>query len=171
MPFLRYLPERLGPAGARVAAALRERLGAAPSFVAFEGHDTIAVLAALLRAHGPDRARIAAGWPDVAVAGTRGPIRFSRVPGLGVWQWAWPPVQVAERDPADPAASASCAPANLSRQMLGVAKLAPGPGHIDLVERTPADCPAAPCASRSAPPGSAGRTCTSRRASTRASRP
>jgi len=91
IPFLRYLPEHLGPLGARVEAALRERLGTAPSFVAFEGYDTITVLADLLRSHGT--------WARVAVEGTRGPIRFSRVPGIGVWQWAWPPVQVAQRDP------------------------------------------------------------------------
>jgi hypothetical protein len=103
VPFLRYLPERLGPLGARVAAALRERLSQAPSFVAFEGYDTVAVLAALLRRHGTDRARLAGAWPDAAVDGTRGPIRFSRVPGIGVPQWAWPPVQVVDRDPADPA--------------------------------------------------------------------
>jgi hypothetical protein len=24
------------------------------------------------------------------------------VPGISVWQWAWPPIQVADRDPADP---------------------------------------------------------------------
>src|SRR5215212_1702903 len=33
------------------------------------------------------------------------------------------------------------APCSLSRQMLGVAKLAAGPGHIDLVQREPADVP------------------------------
>ncbi|WP_169952182.1 ABC transporter substrate-binding protein [Microbispora sp. H11081] len=103
VPFLRYLPERLGPLGARVETALRERLAQAPSFVAFEGYDTIAVLAGVLRSGGMDRARVAASWPHVAVEGTRGLIRFSRVPGIGVWQWAWPPVQVADRDPADPA--------------------------------------------------------------------
>ncbi|MGP3683470.1 ABC transporter substrate-binding protein [Streptomyces sp. IBSNAI002] len=102
VPFLRYLPEHLGPLGARVAAALRERLAEAPSFVAFEGYDTIAVLAELLRVHGTDRARLAGSWPRVAVEGTRGPIRFSRTPGIGVRQWAWPPVQVVDRDPADP---------------------------------------------------------------------
>lgn len=103
IPFLRYLPERLGPLGARVAAALHARLGEAPSFVAFEGYDTVAVLAGALRAHGTDRARIAASWPDVAVEGTRGRIRFSRTPpDSGVWQWAWAPVQVADRDPARP---------------------------------------------------------------------
>jgi len=38
--FLRYLPERLNPLGARVESALRERLGEAPSFVAFEGYES-----------------------------------------------------------------------------------------------------------------------------------
>ncbi|MFD5329419.1 ABC transporter substrate-binding protein [Streptomyces sp. NPDC127092] len=102
VPFLRYLPERLGPLGARVGAALRERLGEAPSFVAFEGYDAVLVLAGLLRGHGPDRARIAASWPQVAVEGTRGRIRFSRAPGIGVWQWTWPPTQVVDRDPTRP---------------------------------------------------------------------
>ncbi|RFC77711.1 ABC transporter substrate-binding protein [Streptomyces sp. AcE210] len=102
IPFLRYLPERLGPLGARVETALRERLGEAPSFVAFEGYDTVTVLADVLRSHGADRARIAESWPRVAVEGTRGQIRFSRTPGIGVWQWAWTPVQVVDRDPAAP---------------------------------------------------------------------
>lgn len=102
IPFLRYLPERLGPLGARVETALRERLAEAPSFVAFEGYDTIAVLADVLRSEGADRARIAASWPHVAVEGTRGKIRFSRTPGISVWQWTRPPVQVVDRDPAQP---------------------------------------------------------------------
>jgi ABC-type branched-subunit amino acid transport system substrate-binding protein len=102
VPFLRYLPEHLSPLGARVETALRERLAAAPSFVAFEGYDTVAVLADLLRTHGPDRARIAGSWPRVAVEGTRGRIQFSRPPGISVWQWTWPPVQVVERDPQEP---------------------------------------------------------------------
>ncbi|MFD8733942.1 ABC transporter substrate-binding protein [Streptomyces sp. NPDC059618] len=101
IPFLRYLPERLSPLGARVERALRGRLGRAPSFVAFEGYDTGVVLADVLRSQGPDRARIAEAWPGVDVEGTRGRIRFSRVPDIGVRQWAWPPVQVADRDPAD----------------------------------------------------------------------
>ena len=102
IPFLRYLPERLGPLGARVEAALRERLAEAPSFVAFEGYDTVAVLADVLRSHGPDRARIAEAWPRVSVEGTRGRIQFSRTPGISVWQWAWAPIQVVDRDPAEP---------------------------------------------------------------------
>ena len=96
VPFLRYLPERLGPRGARVEAALRERLGTAPSFVAFEGHDAVTVVAEAFRSGGT------ADWSRVAVEGTRGEIRFSRVPGVGVWQWAWAPVQVVDRDPAEP---------------------------------------------------------------------
>ncbi|QXE35935.1 ABC transporter substrate-binding protein [Streptomyces sp. GMY02] len=102
IPFLRYLPERLGPLGERVGKQLRERLGEAPSFVAYEGWDTVAVLAEVLRSRGTDRAAIAASWPRVAVEGTRGPIRFSRTPGISVWQWAWPPIHVADRDPTEP---------------------------------------------------------------------
>ncbi|MFH8893696.1 ABC transporter substrate-binding protein [Streptomyces sp. NPDC017949] len=102
IPFLRYVPEHLGPLGERVGAELRELLGEAPSFVAFEGWDTIAVLAEVLRSHDTERAAVAGAWPRVAVEGTRGPIRFSRVPGIGVRQWAWAPIQVADRDPAEP---------------------------------------------------------------------
>ncbi len=102
MPFLRYLPERLSPLGVRVETALRKRLAEAPSFVAFEGYDTVAVLADMLRSHGSERARMAGSWPRVAVEGTRGQIRFSRKPGISVWQWAWPPAQVADRDPVEP---------------------------------------------------------------------
>ncbi|MFH0519497.1 ABC transporter substrate-binding protein [Streptomyces sp. M41] len=101
IPFLRYLPQRLGPLGERVGEELRKRLGEAPSFVAFEGWDSIAVLAEVLREHGTDRTAVAGSWPHVAVEGTRGPIRFSRIPGIGVWQWAWPPIQVVDREPAD----------------------------------------------------------------------
>ena len=102
IPFLRYLPERLSPLGSRVGTALREVLAEAPSFVAFEGYDTVAVLAELLRLHGADRARIAEAWPRVAVEGTRGQIQFGRTPGITVWQWAWPPIQVVARDSAQP---------------------------------------------------------------------
>jgi Periplasmic binding protein len=102
IPFLRYLSERLSPLGARVETALRERLAEAPSFVAFEGYDTVTVLADMLRSHGSDRARIAESWPRVAVEGTRGQIQFSRTPGISVWQWAWTPTQVVDRDPEKP---------------------------------------------------------------------
>ncbi len=102
IPFLRYLPEQLPPLGLRVEAALRQQLAQAPSFVAFEGYDTITVLAAMMRSHGPERGRLAQAWSEVSVEGTRGRISFSRVPGVGVWQWAWPPIQVVDRDPVEP---------------------------------------------------------------------
>ena len=102
VPFLRYRPGQLSPLGARVGAALRSRLAEAPTFIGFEGYDSAVVLASLLRSAGPDRARLARSWPDVTVEGTRGPIRFSRQPGISVWQWAWAPIQVADRDPAQP---------------------------------------------------------------------
>ena len=102
IPFLRYLPEKLTPLGARVEAALRERLGQPSSFVAYEGYDTVAVLADMLRRHGTDRTRIAESWPGVAVEGTRGRIEFGRTPGISVWQWAGAPIQVVDRDPAHP---------------------------------------------------------------------
>jgi ABC-type branched-subunit amino acid transport system substrate-binding protein len=102
IPFLRYLPEKFPSLGARVEASLRERLSQAPSFVAFEGYDSIAVLADVLRKHGVDPARITASWPTVVVQGTRGQIEFSRTPGTNLWQWAWAPVQVVDRDPAEP---------------------------------------------------------------------
>jgi ABC-type branched-subunit amino acid transport system substrate-binding protein len=102
VPFLRYRPEQLTSLGDRVEATLRERLGQAPSFVAFEGYDTIAVLAAMLRSHGAEPGRLAQAWPEVSVEGTRGRIGFSRAPGVSVWQWAWPPIQVVDRDPAAP---------------------------------------------------------------------
>nr|WP_030844612.1 ABC transporter substrate-binding protein [Streptomyces sp. NRRL S-475] len=102
IPFLRYLPERLGPLGARVEAALREQLAQAPSFVAFEGYDTVAVLADALRAGGAGRTRPAADWSRVTVEGTRGRIGFSRTPGISVWQWTGAPIQVVDRDPSEP---------------------------------------------------------------------
>ncbi|MGC0417046.1 hypothetical protein ABIA38_002560 [Embleya sp. AB8] len=86
------------PLGVRVETVLRERLDQAPSFVAFEGYDTVVVLADVLCSHGAGRARTAEFQPHVAVEGTRGQIRFSRAPGISVWQWAWPPVQVVDRD-------------------------------------------------------------------------
>lgn len=102
IPFLRYLPERLSPLGARVETALRRQLAQAPSFVAFEGYDTVTVLAAMLRSHGAGWARAATFWSHVGVEGTRGQIKFSRTPGVSVWQWVWTPIQVADRDPARP---------------------------------------------------------------------
>ncbi|WP_308797829.1 ABC transporter substrate-binding protein [Agromyces silvae] len=102
VPFLRYLPERLTPIGVRVDDRLRRKLGARPSFVAFEGFDSALVLASVVRTAGADRARIIESWSTPSVAGSRGVIQFSRVPDVSAWQWAWAPVQVVDRDPASP---------------------------------------------------------------------
>ncbi len=102
IPFLRYLPDTLDGLGEQVLAGLRGILGERPSFVGFEGYDTIAVLAQVMRSAGAGRAAIAQAWGRVCVDGSRGRIRFTRADGSDVWQWAWPPVQVAARDPADP---------------------------------------------------------------------
>ncbi|UNI16956.1 hypothetical protein JDV02_003338 [Purpureocillium takamizusanense] len=101
-PFLRYLPESLSQQGLRVEAALSRKLAEEPSFVAFEGYDTILVLAELLRTRGTNRLDSPPVWSDLAVDGSRGRISFTRSPGISVWQWTWPPIQVADRDPAQP---------------------------------------------------------------------
>ncbi|MFE1952135.1 ABC transporter substrate-binding protein [Streptomyces sp. NPDC059524] len=102
VPFLRYLPETLTSLGARVEQELRTHLASAPSFVAFEGYDTIVALTDVFRGHGVDRDLIAKSWPLVDAEGTRGRIRFTRPQGTHVWQWTWPPVQIVDRDPAAP---------------------------------------------------------------------
>ncbi|MBM1169942.1 ABC transporter substrate-binding protein [Microvirga arabica] len=101
IPFLRYLPDRLSPLGTRVATALRNQLAEEPSFVAFEGYDTIAVLVEVLRSRA-GWAHAADPWSRVVAEGTRGRIQFSRVPRISVWQWAWAPIQVVDRDPEEP---------------------------------------------------------------------
>lgn len=100
IPFLRYLPGTLTPLGRSVAAALRERLRAEPSFVAFEGYDTIVTLAGIFDSFGTERVSVSAAWPGVSVEGTRGVITFSRSSG-NVWQWEDAPLQIAARDPMD----------------------------------------------------------------------
>jgi ABC-type branched-subunit amino acid transport system substrate-binding protein len=102
IPFLRYLPEQLSPLGKRVEAALSMQLGEPPSFVAFEGYDSAAVLAEMIRVSGANRAGIMELWPSIVVEGSRGQIQFSRVTGISIWQWASAPIQIVDRDPAHP---------------------------------------------------------------------
>ncbi|MZD04431.1 ABC transporter substrate-binding protein [Streptomyces sp. SID5785] len=102
VPFLRYLPDTLTPLGDRVRSALRERLPGGPSFVAFEGYDTITALAALLVSHRTGTSPAPGSWDGIDVQGTRGRIRFTRTPDSPVPQWSAPPIQVVDRDPARP---------------------------------------------------------------------
>lgn len=97
VPFLRYMPDRLGAEGQMIERRLTEILGEAPSFAAFEAYDAISVVAAALRAGGRDRAALAASLGGLTVAGSRGQINFTQVPGISVWQWAWPPIQIVAR--------------------------------------------------------------------------
>lgn len=94
VPFLSYLPARLGPLGTRVAARLAGSLDQSPSFVAFEGYDAVQVVAEAVRAAGPDRERVIEELGNVRIEGTRGQIGFTRGAGP-VLQWTWPPVRVA----------------------------------------------------------------------------
>jgi ABC-type branched-subunit amino acid transport system substrate-binding protein len=96
VPFLRYLPAALGPPGTRVAERLTGIVGPSPSFVALEGYDSVQVVAEAVRIGGPDRRGVIEALSHLRVAGTRGTISFSRDSGP-VWQWTWPPVQVAAR--------------------------------------------------------------------------
>ena len=80
-------PSRDGPARAAGRGALLRRLRGLR-------HD-----------HRARRCAAVSRWRDLAARcsrRTRGPIQFSRAPGVSVWQWAWPPVQVVDRDPAEP---------------------------------------------------------------------
>lgn len=91
VPFLRYLsPGR----GTQIAQRLTRIVGQSPSFVAFEGYDSVQVVAEALRIGGPDRRGVSEALSGVRVAGTRGTIDFPRGSGP-ILQWTWPPVQIA----------------------------------------------------------------------------
>ena len=92
IPFLSYMPKRLTPLGRRAWHRLRQQLGEEPSFVAFEGYDTIIALTAALRAqHRPF-------WSGVSAGATRGPLSFTQSRASGIWQCDGSPVTVVERE-------------------------------------------------------------------------
>lgn len=99
IPFLRYLPGELTQLGKHVASALRDQMCEEPSFVAFEGYDTMRTLLEIIRSRGTQRRAIAAAWSDLLVHGTRGDIGFSSKSRGNHWQWNGAPLQIAERDP------------------------------------------------------------------------
>lgn len=102
VPFLRYMPPALTQTGIRAHRRLSAQMQGDLSFVALEGYDTLLVLSEIIRRCGADRAAIAGGFARCEVTGTRGKISFSRVPGVPVWQWAWPDIQIVARAAADP---------------------------------------------------------------------
>lgn len=95
VPFLQYLPSQLGSVGSLVAEQLARIVGESPSFVAFEGYDSVQVVAEALRIGGPDRLRVIEALSSLQAPGTRGTITFSRGGSGAVLQWTWPPVQIA----------------------------------------------------------------------------
>lgn len=99
IPFLRYLPEAFTPLGIEVQSTLNETLDQMPSFVAFEGFDAVTFLAEVISAYGADRAAIADSWSRIEISGTRGQMKFSRLPNTNIWQWNEAPIQVVDRDP------------------------------------------------------------------------
>jgi ABC-type branched-subunit amino acid transport system substrate-binding protein len=95
IPFLRYRPSSPGPLERRVSERLTRTVGQAPSFVAFEGYDSVQVVAEALRTGGSDRQGVVKALSGVRVVGTRGTICLSHDSGSAVLQWTWPPVQIA----------------------------------------------------------------------------
>ena len=108
--FLSYqLPGRLTQTGRNMTSAFRERQGREPNFVALEGYDTIAAMAAALeQAPALDAESTCASLRLAETPGTRDLVRFSTEPdGVVHQQWAWPPVCVTARaDPGQPLSQA-----------------------------------------------------------------
>jgi hypothetical protein len=99
IPFLRYMPVRMSALGQRVQSMLGDKLQETPSFVAFEGYDTVTLLAAAVRLGGCTRAGVAGALSRVCVEGTRGTILLSRATGMQIRQWVEAPIQVVDHDP------------------------------------------------------------------------
>jgi ABC-type branched-subunit amino acid transport system substrate-binding protein len=97
IPFLSYArPDRPTGNGKRVSIDFMKQYGREPTFVAFEGYDSVLVLARAFEDAGttePPKLRDA--LRRVELEGTRGTIRFSTErDGVVYQQWKWPPVCV-----------------------------------------------------------------------------
>lgn len=101
VPFLCYLiPSRLTPTGKEFVAAYRKRVGRDPSFVAFEGYDSVLAFAeAVRRAGTPDADELVQALRDVSIDGTRATISFgTEDEGVVHQQWQSAPLCVAAYD-------------------------------------------------------------------------
>jgi ABC-type branched-subunit amino acid transport system substrate-binding protein len=97
VPFLSYMRlEQLTEEGQRLSKEFKVRLGREPTFVAYEGYDSVLVLAhACADAGTVDPGAVCNSLRKISVLGTRGTIRFSTEPdGVVHQQWKWPPVCV-----------------------------------------------------------------------------
>ena len=97
IPFLSYArptsPTRIGR---HVSMDFWKQYSREPTFVAFEGYDSVLVLARAFASAGTMEPRgVCDALRRIEVEGTRGPIRFSTEPeGVVHQQWKWPPVCV-----------------------------------------------------------------------------
>lgn len=97
VPFLSYTrPDRPTGNGKRISMEFKKQYGREPTFVAFEGFDSVLVLARAFEDAGttePPNVRDA--LRRMELEGTRGTIRFSTErAGVVHQQWKWPPVCV-----------------------------------------------------------------------------
>lgn len=111
VPFLAYLPAgKLTAEGERAREQLARQRGQEPTFVAFEGYDSVRVLAEAMTAAGStDATEICAALRHVEVQGTRGTICFTTAAeGVVHRQWTWSPVCVlALHEPSQPCSAAA----------------------------------------------------------------
>ncbi|MGH7362381.1 MAG: ABC transporter substrate-binding protein [Candidatus Methylomirabilales bacterium] len=97
VPFLAYArPQELAPEGHRVSERFEWEYGREPTFVAFEGYDSVLALARAIDAAGStDPTQVCEALRRVEIGATRGTVAFSTEPeGVVHQQWRWPPVCV-----------------------------------------------------------------------------
>jgi hypothetical protein len=97
VPFLSYArPDRPTGNGKRISMDFKKQYGREPTFVAFEGFDSVLVLArAFENAGTTEPASVRDALRRIELEGTRGTIRFSTEhEGVVHQQWKWPPVCV-----------------------------------------------------------------------------
>ncbi|HEY6364124.1 MAG TPA: ABC transporter substrate-binding protein [Candidatus Binatia bacterium] len=97
VPFLSYMrSEHPTEEGQRLAKEFKGRFGREPTFVAYEGYDSVLVVArACADAGTVDPGAVCNSLRSISVRGSRGTIQFSTEPdGVVHQQWKWPPVCV-----------------------------------------------------------------------------
>lgn len=97
VPFLSYTrPDRPTGNGKRISMDFKKQYGREPTFVAFEGYDSVLVLARAFEDAGTtEPPNVCEALRHMELEGTRGTIKFSTErEGVVHQQWKWPPVCV-----------------------------------------------------------------------------
>jgi ABC-type branched-subunit amino acid transport system substrate-binding protein len=97
VPFLSYMrSDHPTEEGRRISKQFKGRFGREPTFVAYEGYDSVLVFARACDDAGTvDPEAVCNSLRKISVLGTRGTIQFSTEPeGVVHQQWKWPPVCV-----------------------------------------------------------------------------